>query len=215
MIINNSQARRPRTISQARRPRTIKLIAVVICFAAFTSCLKEDDATVLLPLPIGEIYGVDLPQGMLDHIGVNEGTTPPDVDGAYLASPLTLEYASDNYWNDDYYDLYVAFTQVEGRLRTTYRESQSQTSGTAPEARIIGSGNSFTVYFTSQMRNDAEQWSCTTLTIISGRLTSQGIEDFQYCNAMLSKNDPLNKIMAVGDYHVFSTKGVPAVPYQW
>ena len=179
------------------------------------SCLKKDDATVLLPLPIGVIYGVDVPDGMLDHISVYEGTDPPNVEGRYLASPMTLQFASDQYWNDDFFDLYLAFTEVKGRLRTSYKETQSNTSGDAPEARIIGRGDHFTVYFTTTLNDNTLHWSCTTLTIISGKLTPEGIDDFQYANAMLSKTDPDHILMDVGQYHVFTTQGRPAVPYQW
>lgn len=195
--------------------KIVTILFVSVGILLFSSCLKEDNATVLLPLPIGYIYGVDIPDGMLDHIAVNQGTDPPNIEGKYLATPLTLEYASDNYWNDDFFDLYLAFTRVEGRLKTTYRESQSQMTGTAPQAKVIGQGNNFTVYFTTSMKNDEENWSCTTLTIISGRLTLQGIADFQYSNAMLSKNDPENKIMPVGAYHVFNTQGNVATHCQW
>lgn len=178
-------------------------------------CLKNDDATVLLPLPIGDVVGVDPPPGMLDDIQINEGTAPPDIVGNYVADSMTIERASDDYWNAEFYNLYMSFTNVVGRNFTTYKERQSTSSATSSLARIIGSGNDFTVYFVMEMSDPVEQWKCKTFTVISGTLTSQGIANFQYSNAMLEKNDPLDKLMNVGEYHVYNNRGGIVMSRDW
>lgn len=176
---------------------------LLLCFSLLTnSCLKEDDATVLLPLPVGTIVGVDIPEGLLDHVQINEGTNPPSIEGYYMATPVQIEYASDNYWNAEYYNLYMAFSATEGRNNVAYRERQNNSTGSSTIGRIIGDGDDFTLYFTSTMKDDNEHWSCKTLTIISGSVAEGGIAHFQYANAMLEKEDPNHHIMEVGEYHV-------------
>lgn len=120
---------------------------------------------------------------------------------------MAIDYASDGYWNDDYYTLYMSFTSVVGRHTTTYIERQNSSSATTSYSRVIGSGNDFTVYFLSDMSDSIEHWSCTMLTIISGAVSSAGIDNFQYSNAMIEKNDPYHKIMDVGEYHVLNIRG--------
>ena len=181
----------------------------------FAGCIKDDNATVLLPLPIGDIEGVDVPAGLLDYIHINEGVNPPDIKGCYMADSVTIEYASDDYWNDEFYGLFMKFASVEGRNITKYNERQKNSAAEATLARVIGSGNNFTVYFVMDMSDDIEHWTCKTLTIISGTLQSDGIANFQYANAMLEKNDPYNKIMEVGEYHVFNNRGGVVALHEW
>ena len=101
--------------------KKFKFHMLITCILAlFSGCIKDDDATVLLPLPLGDIQGVKVPDGMLDFIQVHEGTTPPEIKGKYVADLMSIEYASDGYWNDDFHTLYFSFTSVVGRHTTTY-----------------------------------------------------------------------------------------------
>lgn len=169
----------------------------------FTGCLKDDDETVLLPIPASKILGIDLPEDFENHFHVNEGSNPPDVFGRFLATPMVVEYASDGYFNPEFYDLSFEFSHLYGRNTTMYGERQHSSSGRGTNAQVIGSGNDFTVFFYSELQDQIEQWKCKTATIISGTLLSNGISNFQYANIMIEKDDPLGKIMEVGQYHIF------------
>ena len=195
--------------------RIAKISLAIILLALFSSCIKDDNATVLLPLPIGDIQGVTLPDGMIDHIHVNEGTDPPGIMGKYVADAMTIDFASDEYWNNEFYTLYMSFTSVVGRHTTTYLEKQNSSSASTTYSRVIGSGNDFTVYFISDMADPRESWSCKMLTIISGTVSSSGIDNFEYSNAMIEKTDPYNKIMAAGDYHIFNNNGKLVRRAEW
>lgn len=48
--------------------RKIRLSLAVAVMVLFSACVKDDKATVLLPLPIGDIQGINMPEGMLDHL---------------------------------------------------------------------------------------------------------------------------------------------------
>ena len=186
----------------------------VVC-SCLSSCLKDSQDTVLLPLPVGTIYGVDLPEGLTDHIKVHDGIDPPSLEGSFWATPMEVEYASDGYWNGEYYDLYIAFTAMDSRNVTSYREKQNSSSGVSSKARVIGSGNNFTAYTEVEMQDPKEDWWCKVLTIITGTVEGNGIEDFQYANVMLEKRDPYNKLMEVGEYHILHDKDNHVVNYEW
>lgn len=193
--------------------KNIILVSVVSLITV--GCLKDDDATVLLPLPIGDVEGVEVPADFFDNININEGTAPPDIKGSYVADSVTIEYASDDYWNGEFYSLFMRFASIEGRNITNYKEKQKSSSAETSYARVIGNGNDFTVYFIMDMSDNAEHWKCKTLTVISGTLQSDGIANFQYANAMLEKDDPYNKIMEVGEYHVFNNRDGIVALREW
>lgn len=194
------------------RKRSIYLSLFISLF--FSSCLKDEESTVLLPLPIGYIQGIDFPEGMLDQMQVNEGTHPPEIGGRFWAQPA-LVYASDNYWNDNYYDLFFAFDNIFGRLSTAYKEKQSTSQSASTLARVIGDGDNFTVYFTNEMKDPVEDWECTTATIISGTMAPQGISNFEYGTTLIKKRDPHNKLMPEGSYHIFKNSNPIALRQNW
>lgn len=161
----------------------------------FTSCLKDGDDTIVLPLPDGKIpYSVisEELQDSLKNNGfvIHEGITPQNIEGSYLAAPLTLHYASDGYTNN-FYDLTMTFRNQMQRGMVTYSERQRDTvEGASIAAQVIGHDSCFTMYCYQYVANYSgaiRLWNCKIATVVSGIITKNGIRDCQYSYIMLEK----------------------------
>lgn len=182
-------------IKKIKKLQTI-LPVMAISILLFSSCLKKGDDTIVLPLPNRtipyEIIPADVQDSLRAHgFTIHEGSLPPSIKGTFLASPMDLQYASDNYSNS-FYDLYMTFAGQTLRNKITYSETQKETvEGTSIMANVIGEGDEFTMYctqvITSRGTNNDTLWSCTTATVVSGTLTSEGFKDCQYSNVILDK----------------------------
>lgn len=172
---------------------TFGLFGIAVATTMLTSCLKDGTYTIVLPLPDGKIpYDViseDL-QDSLDRYGfeIDTGITPPYINGHYLASPMLLDYASDNVVFD-FADVDMTFSKQLERGLIKYVETQNtpnygSMTSVYENANIIGSGDKFTMYC-SQSDNgdntDNNDWNVKTTTVISGTwVDGVGIKDCQY-----------------------------------
>lgn len=162
----------------------------------FSSCLKEGDDTIVLPLPDGKIPYSVIPKNLQDSLVahgfvIHEGIEAPNIEGKFLSSPMVLQYASDNYQND-FYDLYMRYAGQTRRGLIQYSESQRDTVvGISQEANVIGSDSNFTMYCyqtisANNSRGDT-LYRCKTASVVSGIITESGIKDCQYSYVMLDK----------------------------
>lgn len=122
-------------------------------------------------------------------IAINEGTTPPSIEGIYLASPYTLKspYGPGDGWSagkviNDY--KYKFYDQTGGNLKVDYKQPSGSDQGSGLGSFISGSGNKFSVFSASNGSTSSIQY--TTVSVISGELTSTGIKDFQ-CGFIFTK----------------------------
>lgn len=161
----------------------------------FASCLKEGNDTLVLPLPDGKIpYSVipsNLQDSLLDNgFVINEGITPPSIEGVYLISPHTLLYASDGYSNA-FFDITMTFANQKARGMVTYAERQRDTvEGTSISAQVIGHDSCFTMYCfqnLSEYSGPDQLWTCRIATVVSGIATAKGFRNCQYSYIMLDK----------------------------
>jgi hypothetical protein len=151
---------------------------------------------------------------------LNEGTDPPDIKGQYVQNNNTLVGSSLSYdipgrypagVDDTWSDVYVAF--IEGsKSPLSYRERQEHTTSGSDDItlEVVGSGNDFTAYFISEGVYIDSRPQCDynikykQSTVISGTVTSSGIENFHYSFIILEKSsDPLGCMMPVDAYRVF------------
>lgn len=201
--------------------KTIKrlaLLSVGFLFATvtLTSCLKDGDDTIVLPLPDGKIPFSVIPSDMQDSLRrhgflINEGLEPPTINGHYLGSPMLLDYSSDN-TGLYFVDVDMTFSKQLERGLIKYIEKQITPNGGAMtseylEANIIGSGDKFTVY-TWQYDNgtnvDSTNWSVKIATLVSGTWTTSGIKDCQYAVLVLEKeNDVYNRIPETNTFRTY------------
>ena len=190
-------------LSMKRKTIMKKLIFVAFAGLLLASCQREGEDTIVLPLPDGKIpYSViseDLQDSLINNgFVINEGITPPNIEGVYLAAPLLLHYASDRYTNN-FYDLTMTFKNQMQRGMITYSERQRDTvEGASISAQVIGHDSCFTMYCYQYLANYSgatRLWNCKIATVVSGIITSVGIRNCQYSYIMLEKE-------AISDYYL-------------
>lgn len=187
-----------------------------VCCIMISGCLKKEGETIALP-SIGtatDVIPLEIRQEFDTHMDIYEGTTPPDISGTYLMAPNKLYYASDSdKAPSSFADSYFAFFNKQGNTYE-YKSKQSSSTGHSPLVTVIGSGDTFTAYFTERsQKDDGVTWSVMA-TLLSGRVTTRGIEDIKYAFIMLDVNDPYDQIMEVNEYRVFyDGDGVAASTY--
>lgn len=193
------------------------LLSLSLAVPVFAGCLKSEDTTIALP-EIGTAANV-IPEEIRDgfelRMDIYEGTTPPDLTGDFLISPVKLSYASDGYvFQNSISDSYMSFYNKKGNTYE-YRRKEGNSEGYSPMVTVIGSGNNFTAYFTEEThRDDGETWT-RQATLLSGTLTANGIKDVEYAFIMLKTNDPNDIIMEENEYRIFYDGDGLAVRTDW
>jgi hypothetical protein len=200
-----------------------KLLALLVLpVFIFTGCLKEGDDTIVLPLPNGKIPYDVIPERIQDSLTrygfvINEGVYPPsNIEGKYVASPMDIQYASDNYHNPNFRYLYMAFAGQQRRGKINYSQVQYDTIflneqqftdaiGDASRAHVIGEDSNFTMYCIQTITIDPNCW-CSTASVVSGTLTKAGIKNCQYAEYILDKQDDPNqpRLSEVGTYRIWN-----------
>lgn len=189
---------REQSVRLRRGAKGVMLVALMS--APLAGCLHEGDDTIVLPLPDGKIpYSViseDLQDSLRIHgFEINEGTNPPNIEGTYLMTPMTLDYASDSV-SLQFVDLTMTFSGQIPRGLVTYTElqrthvEQIDVDGRSIEANVIGEGDRFTAYcyqWVEQANGGAQQWRVKMATVVSGSVSTSGISDCQYAIIYLER----------------------------
>lgn len=156
--------------------------ALFILSILFLSSCKKDNFNLS-----ADIKNI-IPTTMLRELkskgmAINEGTTPPSIEGIYLASPYTLKspYGAGDSWVAgrviaDY--KYKFYDQTGGNVKVDYKQPSASDHGSGLGSFISGSGNKFSIF--SESNGGTSSIEYTTVSVISGELTSTGIKDFQY-----------------------------------
>lgn len=160
------------------------LAILVIGFAiSITSCKKEPSAAEIQTKRISDI----IPQKYLDSlirlgVTIHEGTTPPLVNGIYLANPTVLvasNVAGDIIGNT-FADVKVKLTDQNNSNFgiTLFGKLLLGNNDTSIVTAISGSGNDFTVYGKVKASANATNYAIFAV-IISGTLSADGIINYQ------------------------------------
>lgn len=188
-------------------------LMILIC----ASCKKSTTVT-----PTGKL-GTNYPEAlnaivtpaMIDTltshgIAINDGTTPPVVNGEYLLAPDECIYdnSSANAGKIFTSYLYQFANQDNSKYSLTVNYSNAivggDDSGTDGAATYI-SGNSqlFTIF--AQVTGSINGVTYTELQVLSGQLQTGGIKNFQWGYLMVSKSsDPGDKnVVPVGTIRLF------------
>ena len=190
-------------------------LLIIVSAFIISSCKKDDNTTNnnqntnTLPTPISNI----VPQTMIDSLraagtAVNEGTTPPIVNGIYLMHPdsCTYDNSPGNLAGTLFSDYKFRFTNQDNAAFTISVEQKAIPAGTLSstpvETYISGSGNNFSVFL---LRTISPQGiTVQQFNILSGTLTSSGIQNLQNTLYMRSKgDDPTNAVVPAGTIRVF------------
>lgn len=186
------------------------LIIIASLSIIVSSCLKDDDKTLVLPkvvyaIPIDDVVPLDLQNKIEVHMPIYKGSTPPNVQGTYLANPLSLVFTSDMQFNVGYIfaDEVLQFSDQGSATHVLKYKSKSGASKDSSDlVSISGSEENFTAYFTT--KGESHGVSTKTVTIISGTKTATGIADYYLAFVMLEKgSDTKKEVMAVNDFRIF------------
>jgi len=149
---------------------------------------------------------------------IYSGTTPPDISGQYVANNFTLagsSFSVDNIGEKYDDDQYIAFIRrADGKLSYRERIGTFEFGGDDMMVGIVGTGNSFTVYYI--INRTSGGITTKESTIMSGTLTSNGIQNFNYAFIILEKGpDPQNQYMPVNSFRIFKDGDGLAEKYSW
>ena len=173
-----------------------------------TSCQNKGDETLVLEeleefVPIEEVIPPDLLAKLEEQMPIYDGSTPPDVSGAYLVNSPSIIYSTltgDKY-GDKYADETFRFYSMNANHVIKYESMQATLKSYSGKVSVSGSGNQFTAYFTLESYK-AESTS-KMATVLSGTLTSEGIQDYRYAFLMLEKTDPKDEWVDVNTIRIF------------
>ena len=195
-----------------------KLIPWFCLLFLVTSCLSTGYDTIILPetkssnslsTTINEEYiSLSTQEALEEYMPIYEGSDPPVIEGTYLISTMEAVYASDGgfYEGELSYDMKIRFTNqnTEENMLSYYEEcvDYEDDYASSDEVNIIGSGDDFTTYFIAS--GSYLDVNYEEALLISGTLTSSGIEDIYYAFVMLEKgSDPDYYLMDEGEYRIF------------
>ena len=193
---------------------SLSLIGIVLTIV-FSACKKSDDTNQNnnnnFPTPISNIA----PQSMIDSLrnagaAVYAGTVPPIVNGIYLMSPdsCVFDNSPGNYTGTIFTDYKFRFSNQNNSLYTIMVEQKAIPAGTLSSTPvstyISGNGNNFSVFLLRTISPSGI--SVEQFNVLSGTLTSGGIQNFQNTLYLRSKgSDPGNTLPPAGTIRRFVT----------
>lgn len=172
------------------------LLLTGIVLAGLASCGSDDDNSPAdngLSTDINNLVSESLLNEMKTlGMPINAGTTPPDLGGAFHASPLVLKATNIE---DDYYqpghvfsDYDVTFFEQNNEtltIKITYENGPEMGEGIG--SFIAGAGNKFSVFTETIATANGDE--ARLIQITSGTMTDSGIQDLYYANFMLDNGE--------------------------
>lgn len=159
------------------------LIAMIVIVFTISSCKKEKKAEEIQQQKINEV----LPQKYIDTlkkmgITIYEGTTPPIVNGIYLANPTVLVASTVNgdVIGSTFADVKVKLTEQNNTdfAIKLFGKKLLGENDTSIVTAISGSGNNFTVYGKVKANATPTNYAIFAI-VISGTLSADGIVNYQ------------------------------------
>jgi hypothetical protein len=200
--------------------KSLLLISALSFVLGLTSCKKNDPEpefseaiqTIVSESVISELRS----KGMR----LNSGKTPPNVEGIFVVNPLTLSapYGPEDGWevgqviSDMTYRFYNQ--TADQKVTYDYKAAGGNTTGLGHGALIAGNGTEFTI-FSEESTVRTSGTASTSVAIISGEMTPQGIKNLQYAFVLTSKTGdddnreliPVNKSRIWYDGNQLADKG--------
>jgi hypothetical protein len=199
------------------------LSPIVLAFV-LAGCILDGDNTIILPgTRDGEVPASVIPYAIRDEIEkympIYRGIDPPAINGQYLSDNTKLVGSSlsvDSIGNTNWQNRYIAFiADKNGKLAFRSKEDGiSHTESRDVTVYVVGTSNEFTAYFVETgVMYGVET---TQTSIISGKLTSDGITNYHSAFIMLKKGpDPDTLVVPVNTYRIFWEYDGLAANYNW
>ena len=167
--------------------------------------------------PIDTVIPEEIREKMEPYIPIYEGVNPPNVEGAYYISPFVAVYCEDGGYSPgtSVNPQTIRFSNQDRVHNTLDYDSYTQSSSSSgPGAFISGTGSDFSAFFNTE--GISQGIYVKEALIISGTITSEGIEDLYYAFVMVKKgDDPSGKLMDEGVFRVFKDSDGMSVRTSW
>ena len=184
--------------------KLIKTLLALLLLVSVIGCSNDDEGTEVIAInsegsmqEVRSFYNDGFVDTM-EALGfkINLGAAPPSLNGSYLISPFVLENSNIESDSDN-------IGQGTGEYQATFSNQENSTlsidfsggSETGVQTDIgkgsfiTGSNGAFTVY--AKTITQIGSSPATTAVVVTGIITSNGIEDVQFLGAMLDDNgDP-------------------------
>ena len=198
---------------------TVLLAVAMLIILACTSCHKASTVTPVTTGALGSNYPTVLntivTPAQIDTLKkhglvINDGTTPPVVNGIYYLSPDSCIYDNSSANAGKIFSgyQYQFLNQDNTKYTLTVNYSNAivggDDSGTDGAATYIsGNGQYFTVF--AQVTGELSGVTYKELQVLSGQLITGGVKKFQWSFLMVSKtSDPGNAaVVPVGTIRIF------------
>ncbi len=150
---------------------------------------------------------------MRPYMPIYSGNRPPSLEGTYCMHITTLVYDSTpNGFQPgrQFLDYIADFTHQDMKKNVVlFRQEERNSAGVYTtsewtEAKVLGRNDNFTIFI---IVNTVESDGVTTAklaTLLSGTMSSGGINNFYQGFVLLDKHDPNNKVMPVGEFRIFN-----------
>lgn len=169
---------------------------------------------------INEVVPPDMQDKIKDYMPIYNGSTPPNVMGTYVCSPMYMIASSIEGETHDKIgpfgdDLFRFSNQNSTNNTLDYDSRQGGGQDSGKGYFISGTGNNFTI-FSKTTGYSGTGIRTVMATVISGTKTSQGILNYRYAFLMLEKGpDPEHDIVDVGTFRVFKDQDELASNSYW
>lgn len=183
----------------------LSLVAGVLVLV-FNGCKKEEDNSPL-SAKIEDIVSESLLNDLRARgLVINEGTTPPAVEGIYQVTPYRLlspfgpkdSYAKGRIIDDYKYRFY---DQLNDDVKLDFKSTGSDRA-TGVASFLAGNGSKFSLF--GEQTGTYSGVSYKIVSVISGEVTATGIGGFQIAVVVTEKGpDPGNVMLAVGQGRIW------------
>ena len=177
----------------------------------FSSCEKEEDPEPQFTGSLDEIEEFLTPEltEVMSDLGlvINTGNTPPIIEGSYLGEIFLEETnVAGDIIGKRFSDVVMKFENQDNKdLSITFSYNQTVESGAGIGALIAGTQNSFSAFLKVDSSLGDEYATAQTAMVVSGKMTADGITDFQWALFMLD-NKGESRYIANNTGRVFSEK---------
>ncbi|GAB3223981.1 hypothetical protein J0A67_09950 [Algoriphagus aestuariicola] len=156
----------------------------------FSSCQKDEEPNQFTGSQeeIEEFLTPELTEIMTDlGLEINTGNTPPNIEGNYLAEAVLMSSSvAGDVPGKRFLDAVMKFENQNNKdLSVTFSYAQTIESGTGIGALIAGSQDSFSAILKVEGTHGTGSATAQLVMVISGKMTSEGIRDFQWALFML------------------------------
>ena len=150
---------------------------------------------------------------------INEGTNPPNIEGIFATGVLKMIYTSlekDFPIGEEIESYRFKFYEQRGtKIKTDYinEDILANDQATGRGTIISGNGNKFTAYLDMDI-TDIEI-KTRDVSVLSGEITPEGIENFQYAFLKMEKTgDFSERMVPVGTIRIWISKDKLAIKKQ-